>query len=63
MDQPVERLNSLKNLAKYEDEILDAIAGTPHGALLFLPIRPASSAKPASLSEKVYRPSLMACRG
>lgn len=36
MDQPVERLNSLKNLAKYEDEILDAIAGTPHGALLFL---------------------------
>jgi hypothetical protein len=29
-------LDSLKKLAKYEDEILDAIAGTPHGALLFL---------------------------
>jgi hypothetical protein len=29
MDQPVERLNILKNLAKYEDQILDAIAGTP----------------------------------
>jgi hypothetical protein len=36
MDQQVERLNSLKNLAKYEDQILDAIAFTPHGALLFL---------------------------
>jgi hypothetical protein len=36
MDQPVERLNSLKSLAKYEDKILDVIAGTPHGALLFL---------------------------
>jgi hypothetical protein len=36
MNQPIERLNSLKNLAKYEDQILDAIAGTPHGALLFL---------------------------
>ena len=36
MDQPVERLKSLQNLAKYEDQILDAIAGTLHGALLFL---------------------------
>src|SRR5262245_23400055 len=36
MDQPVERLNSLQSLARYEDKILDAIAGTPHGALLFL---------------------------
>jgi hypothetical protein len=29
-------LDSLQELAKYEDEILDAIAVTPHGALLFL---------------------------
>jgi hypothetical protein len=36
MDQPVEQLNSLKNLAKYEDQILDAIAFTPYGALPFL---------------------------
>jgi hypothetical protein len=53
MDQPVERLNSLKNLAKYEDEILDAIAFTPMARCCFFPIRPASSAKPASRSEKV----------
>jgi hypothetical protein len=36
VDRPVERLDSLKELAKYEDEVLDAIAVTPHGALLFL---------------------------
>jgi hypothetical protein len=32
----VERLDSLEELAKYEDEVLDAIGVTPHGALLFL---------------------------
>jgi len=34
-------LDNLKELAKHENEILDAIAGTPHGALLFLsdPVR------------------------
>ena len=62
MEQPVERLKSLQNLAKYEDQILDAIAGTPHGALLFLSDPTRFLTKPASLSEKVYRPSLMACR-
>lgn len=41
MDRPTESLDSLKELAKYEDQVLDAIAGTPHGPLLFLsdPIR------------------------
>ena len=41
MDRPTESLDSLKHLAKYEDEILDAIASTPHGPLLFLsdPVR------------------------
>ena len=34
--RPVERLDSLTELTKYEDQVLDAIAGTPHGALLFL---------------------------
>lgn len=33
---PAERVDSLKELGRYEDEILDAIARTPHGALLFL---------------------------
>jgi hypothetical protein len=33
---PVERLESLQELARYEGEVLDAIAVTPHGALLFL---------------------------
>jgi hypothetical protein len=32
----VEQLDSLEELAKYEDEVLDAIGVTPHGALLFL---------------------------
>jgi hypothetical protein len=36
VDRPAEPLNSLKELAKYEDQVLDAIAGTPHGPLLFL---------------------------
>lgn len=36
MNRPVERLESLKELAEYEDEVLDAIAAAPHGALLFL---------------------------
>ena len=36
MDRPAEPLNSLKELATHEDEVLDAIASTPHGALLFL---------------------------
>jgi hypothetical protein len=36
VNRPVERLDSLEELAKYEDEILDAIGVTPHGALLFL---------------------------
>ena len=31
MDRPTESLDSLKELAKYEDQVLDAIAGTPHG--------------------------------
>ncbi len=41
MDRPVEPLDSLKELAQYEDEVLDAIASTPHGPLLFLsdPVR------------------------
>jgi hypothetical protein len=41
VNRPVEPLDSLKELAKYEDEVLDAIAVTPHGALLFLsdPVR------------------------
>jgi len=29
-------LDSLQELAKYEEEVLDAIAVSPHGALLFL---------------------------
>jgi hypothetical protein len=33
---PVQRLESLQELARYEGEVLDAIAVTPHGALLFL---------------------------
>jgi hypothetical protein len=36
VNRPVEPLDSLKDLAKHEDEVLDAIAATPHGALLFL---------------------------
>ena len=36
MNGPVERLDTLHELAKYEEEILDAIAVSPHGALLFL---------------------------
>ena len=36
MNRPTEPLDSLKKLAKYEDEVLDAIARTPHGPLLFL---------------------------
>jgi hypothetical protein len=36
VSRPIEPLASLKELAKYEDQVLDAIAGTPHGALLFL---------------------------
>jgi hypothetical protein len=36
VNRPVERLDSLQDLARYEEEILDAIALTPHGALLFL---------------------------
>jgi hypothetical protein len=35
VDRPV-RVDSLKELSKYEDHVLDAIARTPHGALLFL---------------------------
>jgi hypothetical protein len=31
VNRPVERLDSLQELAKYEEEILDAIAVTPHG--------------------------------
>ena len=58
MNRPVERLDSLKDLAKYEDEVLDAIADTPHGALLFL-VRSAaaSSRKLASTSGRVCRPN------
>jgi hypothetical protein len=58
-----ERLDNLKDLAKYEEEILDAIGVTPHGALLFFPIRAASSTKRVSSWVRVCRPSLMACRG
>jgi hypothetical protein len=36
MNRPAEPLDSLKELAKYEDEVLDDIARTPHGPLLFL---------------------------
>ena len=36
MDRPTESLDSLKELGKYEDQVLDAIASTPHGPLLFL---------------------------
>jgi hypothetical protein len=41
VNRPVEPLDSLKELANYEDEVLDAVAATPHGALLFLsdPVR------------------------
>ena len=41
MNRPVEQLDSLQELARYEDQVLDAIAVTPHGALLFLsdPVR------------------------
>jgi len=31
-----EQVDSLKELGRYEDQVLDAIARTPHGALLFL---------------------------
>jgi hypothetical protein len=36
VNRPTEPLDSLKELAKYEDDVLEAIASTPHGALLFL---------------------------
>ena len=36
MNRPADRLDTLQDLARYEEEILDAIALTPHGALLFI---------------------------
>jgi len=37
MDQsPVERLDTLADLGRFEDQVLRLIAATPHGALLFL---------------------------
>ena len=36
VDRPVEPLDSLKELGQHENEVLEAIASTPHGPLLFL---------------------------